>query len=65
MEIKKHFLITFGALFILGIIVAKPGEAFYPEKEKRECKLVKGKMNCDLKTVEYRLNYKTVPYVYQ
>jgi hypothetical protein len=47
------------------LIVAKPGSSFYPPKEHRECKLVKGKMDCDARTVEYRINHPTIHYQYQ
>ena len=46
MDIKNHFFMTFVALFFLGVIVAKPGDAFQPANEDRDCKLVKGKMAC-------------------
>jgi hypothetical protein len=65
MEIKKHYFMTCAALFFLGLIVAKPGSSFYPPKEHRECKLVKGKMDCDARTVEYRINHPTIHYQYQ
>lgn len=55
MEIKKHYFMTVAALFFLGIIVAKPGSTFNPSHEQRECKLVKGKMDCSNK---YQDNYK-------
>lgn len=65
MEIKKHYFMTCAALFFLGLIVAKPGSSFYPAKEDRDCKFLKGKMNCEVKTVEYNMNHQTVHYQYQ
>lgn len=65
MDIKKHYFMTFAALFFLGLIVAKPGDAFYPVKQERECKLVKAKMQCEFKNQEYRLNYSAIHYEYQ
>lgn len=65
MDIKKHCFMTFAALCFLGLIVAKPGDAFYPVKEVRECKLVKAKMQCEFKSQEYRLNYPAFHYEYQ
>lgn len=56
MDIKNHFFMTFCALFFLGIIVAKPGDAFQPAKEERDCKLVKGKMACVYHYHEDRIN---------
>lgn len=66
MEIKKHYFMTCAALFFLGLIVAKPGSTFYPpSKEVRECKLVKAKLDCEVKTVEYTINQPTIHYEYQ
>ena len=65
MNIKKHFFMTLAALFFLGLIVAKPGETFYPAKEIRECKLLKGKMSCADKSLEYQINYSVIQYQYE
>ena len=65
MDIKKHFFMTFAALFFLGLIVAKPGDNFYPVKVERECKLVKAKLQCEDRGQEYRLNYSAINYEYQ
>jgi hypothetical protein len=46
MDVKKHFFMTFVALFFLGLIVAKPGSAFRLSDFNRECRLSKGKMVC-------------------
>lgn len=63
MDIKKHFFMTFAALFFLGLIVAKPSDNFYPNKENRECRLVKAKLHCEERQ-EYRLNYSVIHYEY-
>jgi uncharacterized protein (UPF0179 family) len=65
MNIRKHFFMTFAALFFLGLIVAKPGETFYPAKEMRDCKLDKGKMTCVEKGQEYRINYSVIQYQFE
>jgi hypothetical protein len=65
MDIKKHYFMTCAALFFLGLIVAKPGSSFYPAKETRDCKLAKGKLDCEVKTVEYKINHPTIRYEYQ
>ncbi len=65
MEIRKHYFMTCAALFFLGLIVAKPGSSFYPTKDLRDCKMVKGKVDCDVKTVEYKINHSPVHYEYQ
>jgi hypothetical protein len=66
MEIKKHYFMTCAALFFLGLIVAKPGTSFYPApKEHRDCRLVKGKLDCEVKTVEYKINHPPIHYEYQ
>jgi len=68
MEIKKHYFMTCAALFFLGLIVAKPGSSFYPQSKSdsdRDCKLVKGKLDCEVKTVEYTINQPTIHYEYQ
>lgn len=63
MEIKKHYFMTCAALFFLGLIVAKPGSTFYPAaKEDRDCKLIKGKLDCEVRTVEYSINQPTIHY---
>lgn len=64
MDIKKHFFMTFAALFFLGLIVAKPSDNFYPNKEQRECKLLKAKLHCQDRDQEYRLNYSVIHYEY-
>ena len=65
MEIRKHYFMTVAALFFLGLIVAKPGSSFQPTtKEQRDCKFVKGKLNCEYKNQEYQLDHR-VHYVYQ
>ena len=61
MDLKNHFFLTFVALFFLGIIVAKPGNAFFVMKEDRECRLVKGKMDCLSKYDEYEMNHALSP----
>lgn len=53
------------ALLFLGLIVAKPGSNFYPAKEKRECKLVKGRMECETMIQEYQINTPVVQYQYE
>ena len=65
MNVKKHFFMTISALFFLGVIVAKPGDNFYPKKKEPECKLVKAKMHCEERDQEYRLNYSVIHYEYQ
>ncbi len=66
MEIKKHYFMTCAALFFLGLIVAKPGSTFYPvNKEERDCKLAKGKLNCEVRTVEYSINQPTIHYEFK
>ena len=65
MNVKKHFVMTFSALFFLGLIVAKPGDTFYPEKKEPQCKLAQAKSNCKERAQEYRLNYSVIHYEYQ
>lgn len=65
MNQKKHYFMTFSALFFLGLIVAKPGESFTPTEKQRECKWEKGKMECETKIPEYQLNYSAIRYQYQ
>ena len=65
MDIRKHYFMTFAALFLLGMVIAKPGDTFYPVKEKRDCKLVKAKMQCEFKGNEYRLKYPVIHYEFQ
>lgn len=66
MEIKKHYFMTCAALFFLGLIVAKPGSTFYPaDKENRHCKVVKGKLDCEVRTVEYSINQPTIHYEFK
>lgn len=65
MDLKKHYFMTIAALFFLGLIVAKPGAAFYPVKEERDCKMVKARMQCEYKSQEYKLNYPAIHYQYQ
>lgn len=65
MDLKNHFFLTFVALFFLGIIVAKPGNAFLIVKEDRECRLVKGKMDCAAKSNEYEMNNALSPIKYR
>jgi hypothetical protein len=64
MDLRKHYFMTCAALFFLGLIVARPGATFQPMKEQRECKLVKGKMDCESKNHEYRLTYPNIHYEY-
>lgn len=65
MERKKHYFMTCSALLFLGLIVARPGSSFYPAKEKRECKLVKGRMECETPVQEYQINMSIVQYQYK
>lgn len=65
MERKKHYFMTCFALLFLGLIVAKPGSNFYPAKEKRECKLIKGRMECETMIQEYQINTPVVQYQYE
>lgn len=65
MNLKRHYFMTFSALFFLGLIVAKPGESFTPSEKLRECTWSKGKMECETKNPEYRMNYPAVKYHYQ
>lgn len=65
MEKKQHYILTCTALLFLGLIVMKPGTSFNPAKEKRECKLVKGKMECETIIQEYRMNMPVVHYQYE
>jgi hypothetical protein len=62
MNIKKHFYMTFAALFFLGLIIAKPGEAFYPAKEIVTCNVVKSGMGCADKNLEHQINYSVIHY---
>lgn len=56
---------TCAALFFLGIVVTKPGITFHPaRKEERDCKIVKGKKDCETRLREYRLNQSSVQYKY-
>jgi hypothetical protein len=49
MEIRKHFFMTFSALFFLGLILGKPESAFTPvDIEYKECKFVRKSLACDL-----------------
>ena len=64
MDIKKHYFMTCAALLFLGMIVARPDSTFTPSKKGRECKLVKGKMDCESKNLEYRLNFPNIHYEY-
>lgn len=64
MDIKKHYFMTFSALFFLGVIVAKPGASFNPTEKERECKLVKGKVHCEERAQESQLNHKSIRYEY-
>lgn len=65
MELKKHYFMTVAALFFLGVIVAKPGATFYPAKEHRDCKVVKGKVNCSNKFQEYKINHASMWYKFE
>lgn len=56
MDIRNHFFLTFIALFFLGVIVTKPGDAFRPSNEERDCRLDKGKMACVYHYHEDRIN---------
>jgi hypothetical protein len=62
MELKKHYFITCAALFFLGMIITSPDSSFTPVRRERECKMVKGKMNCDSKHSDYRTNYPNIHY---
>ena len=64
MNITRHYLMTFSALFFLGLIISKPGETFNPSKEDRECKINKGKMDCDTK-IKQPLQNSAIHYIYQ
>ena len=57
MDLKNHFLLTFAALFFLSLIITKPGFSFLPAMEGRDCKLVKGKVDCSYKSQEYKINH--------
>lgn len=56
MELKLHYLVTLCALFVLGIIVAKPGKLLPTNAGERTCKMIKGKMDCFYRYTEYRIN---------
>lgn len=65
MEKEKHYLMTCLALLFLGLILAKPGASFSSSHLNRECKLVKGRMNCEAPVQEYQLNMPVVHYHYK
>lgn len=65
MNLKRHYFMTFSALFFLGLIVAKPGESFTPTEEKRVCNWSKGKLECEKKYPEYEINHPVVEYHFQ
>lgn len=65
MDLKKHYLMTFSALFFLGLIVAKPGDTFSPNKDERVCNWAKGKLECEKKLKEYDINNPVVKYHYR
>lgn len=65
MELKKHYLMTVAALFFLGVVMAKPGATFFPVKDQRECKLVKGKINCSNKFQENKVISTSFWYKYE
>jgi hypothetical protein len=58
MNIKLHYFVTFSALFFLGLILSSPvpGPA---QNTERECKVIKGKMDCYYKYTEKRINKNT------
>ena len=56
MKIKIHFLVTLGALFFLGVIIKTPDNYRPAQNDERNCKLIKGKMDCFYKYTENRIN---------
>lgn len=56
MDFKNHFFLTFVALMFLGVLAVKPGNVLYSVKDDRECKIMRGKMDCDIKHYEYEMN---------
>jgi hypothetical protein len=55
MNNKLHYIVTFSALFFLGLIIQNPGPT-PTQNAERECKIVKGKMDCFYKYTENRIN---------
>jgi hypothetical protein len=64
MELRSHYFITLAALFILGILVARPGTAFQATSDKH-CRFLKGKLECEVRIQEYQLNHPVIHYVYE
>lgn len=55
MNIKLHYLITFVSLFSLGLIAAKPQTFPKASLGERVCKESRGKMVCEFKFNENRI----------
>ena len=58
MNTKLHYLVTFSALFFIGMIIKNPAPA-PAQNAERACKIIKGKMDCYYKYTENRINKNT------
>lgn len=56
MNKKIHYLITFGALIFLGMLITNPRTSSTSPTEERTCKMIKGRMDCFYKYTDYRIN---------
>lgn len=57
MDFKNHFFLTFVALLSLGVMAIKPGNTFRQGGDQRECKHLKGKVECSRQVEEYKINH--------
>jgi hypothetical protein len=67
MERNKHYFMTCAALVFLGLILVKPGTAFYPAgaDASKECwQSDRQSRQCKTRTPEYQLNMSNVKYEY-
>lgn len=56
MNLKAHYAMTVSALFFLGLMLTRP-EVFHKYSlDKRDCRLIKGRVSCTLNYTEYRIN---------
>lgn len=67
MDLKNHFFLTFTALFLLGLIISRPGNAFLSKQEERDCRMIRGRLDCMESRSEYKMNdsVKNIHYHYE